>query len=225
LATFNDIKMQIRYMLSEETAITFTDEELFEYVKEGAKMLYGIISTINPSFLLTTPYSTSVTSLTPIISLPSNCMFINYIMVSKYDVNGTFVGLTALRNTLLPEAKSAQNCTGDPSVFSRLGNSIMIGPLPDASTTDTYTLEIYYVPSYTVPTTMDTDLGLADMFIPFVIEYVGMRAHNRNNRQTLVEQIFLNQKGQLIQSLLNQESQTFQVIPTLTNPPYSNLGW
>lgn len=216
--------MQIRYALSEEVSITFTEEELFEYTKEGAKMLYGMISTMNPSFLLTTPYSQSITSSTLTISLPSTCMFIQYVIVYQYDSSGNLVTMNTLRNTLLPEVKAAQSANALPSVFTRLGNSILIGPAPE-TTSYTYTLEVYYVPTYTAPSTMDSEIGLSDMFIPFIVEYVCMRAHNRNNRQTLVEQIFLNQKGQLIQSLLTQESQTFQVIPTLTNPPYSNLGW
>jgi len=52
------------------------------------------------------------------------------------------------------------------------------------------------------------------------VEYVVIRAHNRNDRKTLVEQIFLNQKGSLIQSLITKESMEMQIIPTLTNNPY-----
>ena len=56
MATFADISTRIRQELSEQAEITFSDTELFNYAKEGAKLLYSMIATMNSTYLLTTVF-------------------------------------------------------------------------------------------------------------------------------------------------------------------------
>ena len=144
------------------------------------------------------------------IPLPDNCMFIDNIFVQKDGAN----------YRLLPKNLDIvmyhQATIGTPFMFCRTGNKLTISPTPDKF----YKYTLAYASSYIEPVAFDDGLSIPDMFIPYVVEYVVIRAHNRNDRKTLVEQIFLNQKGSLIQSLITKESMEMQIIPTLTNNPY-----
>lgn len=143
------------------------------------------------------------------LTLPTDCMFI-------YGVYITIDNQTyKMSPTNLDRIMFFQD--GEyPTMFCRVGNNLQVAPAP----TEPVKITLYYVPSYIAPTTESGDFNISDMFMPFVIEYAVLRAHNRNDRKTLVEQVFLNQKGELIQNLLQREEIHLQVVPTLTNYPY-----
>lgn len=149
------------------------------------------------------------------IAIPSNCMFLYNLYFTDYSSEHTFkLALTNLDNVIYH-----QSSVGMPAMYTRVGNYIKMAP----SISEPSLLQLYYVPSYTPPVDEFGDLGVPDAFVPFVVEYAVLRAHNRNDRKTLVEQSFLNQKGELIQSILGREETHIQVIPTLTNNPYRNV--
>lgn len=293
MATFRDINYRIRSELSELSEITFSDEELFLYVVEGARIVHGMIATINPSFLLSgkktydkltdygpyegmqwykdyvrarelllengvDPYYVlpeyyqyldvlndgdindddydAITAMDVFsgetntlfewlklnnkvddidfsqLTIPTDCMFI----YSMYVPVGT--QMYKLSPTNLDRIMFFQD--GDvPSMFCRTGSYVNIAPNPRKP----IGIKMFYVPTYTAPTTETQDFNIPDMFMNFAVEYAILRAHNRNDRKTLVEQVFLNQKGELIQNILQKEEIYLQVIPTLTNYPYTNF--
>ena len=222
MATFSDISTRIRQELSEQAEITFSDTELFSYAKEGAKLLYSMIATMNSTYLLTEYVLDDLTfpTLTPTvttITLPTDCMFIDEIIINLDTLS------TKARQTILSEVRISKysGIQGVPTIFSRMGTTLEFAPTPN----DTYEVHIFYVPKYTEPDTILEDFGIDDTFVPYIVEYVTLRAHNRNDRYTLVEQMFLNQKGEILQTLLHKEDPKMMVEPTLTNFPYLQTRW
>ena len=145
--------------------------------------------------------------------LPEDCMFIHNMYISTSGGNFKMVA------TNLDVVMYYQATNGTPAYFSRTGNQLMLAP----ATTEPKNIRLFYVPAFSDPEDDISDFGIPDTFIPFVVEYVVLRAHNRNDRKTLVEQSFLNQKGELIQTILGKEEIHMQTIPTLTNYPYINV--
>lgn len=144
------------------------------------------------------------------LPLPDNCMYISDLFIqfnsTKYKLSP--VNLDIVMYNQINDAT--------PTVFCRTGNKLTLSPTPDKF----YKYTLSFAENYIEPVAYDDGLSIADMFVPYVVEYVLLRAHNRNDRKTLVEQIFLNQKGSLIQSLITKESHQMQIVPTLTNNPY-----
>lgn len=285
MANYKDLFYRVRSELSEISEITFSEEELFGYACEGARILHGMIATINPSFLLSDPYyynklsaylpytsmgwyadyvTASQSASLPeqfryldinedgvvdvsdynaivakdvfdgvtntlytwllqnnkgdsidfsVLPLPRDCMFVHDLYITESGRNFKLLH-TNLDNVIFYQAINQV-----PSYYTRTGNNVRLAPSINQPTN----IKLFYIPTYTDPATDETDFGIPDTFIPFVVEYVVLRAHNRNDRKTLVEQSFLNQKGELIQSILGKESMHIQVIPTLTNYPYTNV--
>lgn len=144
------------------------------------------------------------------LPLPDNCMFISDLFIESDH------GRYKLAPTNLDIVIYNQSNKGTPTVFCRTGNKLTLSPTPDKF----YKYILTYASSYIEPVAYDDGFSMPDMFIPYVVEYVVLRAHNRNDRKTLVEQIFLNQKGSIIQALVTKESHLMQIVPTLTNNPY-----
>lgn len=148
-----------------------------------------------------------------ILPLPEDCMIIHNLYIA------TSGGIFKMLSTGLDTVMYYQASYGLPGYFTRVGNSMYLAPKPECPKG----IRLFYVPVYTDPENEREDFGIPDTFIPFVVEYVTLRAHNRNDRKTLVEQSFLNQKGELIQNILGKEEVHLQTIPTLTNYPYINV--
>ena len=148
-----------------------------------------------------------------ILPLPEDCMIIHNMYIS------TSGGIFKLLATGLDTVMYYQASYGSPSYFSRVGSSLYLAPKPEYPKT----IRLFYVPVYSDPEDYRDDFGIPDTFIPFVVEYATLRAHNRNDRKTLVEQSFLNQKGELIQNILGKEEVHLQTVPTLTNYPYNRV--
>ena len=166
MATFSDISTRIRQELSEQAEITFSDTELFSYAKEGAKLLYSMIATMNSTYLLTEYVLDDLTfpTLTPTvttITLPTDCMFIDEIIINLDTLS------TKARQTILSEVRISKysGIQGVPTIFSRMGTTLEFAPTPN----DTYEVHIFYVPKYTEPDTILEDFGIDDTCVPYIV--------------------------------------------------------
>lgn len=215
MATFDGIRSRISYDLSETAPITFTEDELFQYVIEGSRLLHRVLTTIAPSFLLVQAASTPFTIGQSTIVLPTDVLTLYEFIVSY---QGKF---TALTHTNLTTVLAHQSSSGVPQMWTRVKGGVQIAPLPDAE----YAYMLYYVPQYIPPVATTDDLGIPDAFADFAVEYAVVRAHNRNDRQTLVEQSFLNLKLDAIKAVVNSESEHTVIAPTLTVPYWQVGGW
>ena len=215
MATFESIRSRISYDLSETAPITFTEDELFQYVIEGSRILHRMLTTIAPSFLLVqTPPATFVVDTTA-VALPPDVSTL-YEFVVSYSGR-----CSALTHTNLTTVLAHQSTNGVPQMWTRVRDGIQVAPVPDSD----YPYVIYYVPQYVPPVLTSEDLGIPDAFADFAAEYAVIRAHNRNDRQTLVEQSFLNLKLDAIKAVVNSESEHTIIAPTLTVPYWQVRNW
>lgn len=144
------------------------------------------------------------------LELPDTCMFISDLFINNGSTR------YKLQPVNLDIVMYNQEPYNTPIVFCRTGNKLTLSPFPDRF----YKYMLMYASSYIEPVAYDDGFSISETFMPYIVEYIVLRAHNRNDRKTLVEQIFLNQKGSIIESLITKESNQMQVIPTLTNIPY-----
>lgn len=147
------------------------------------------------------------------LTIPNDCMFVYNMYI--HTTGGRF----KMVSTSLDVVMYYQAIKNTPAFFTRTGNQLIIAPFIDTPADIT----LYYIPAFMDPIDDITDFGLPETFTPFIVEYTILRAHNRNDRKTLVEQSFLNQKGELIQAILGREEVHLQTVPTLTNHPYINV--
>lgn len=215
MATFDGIRSRISYDLSETAPITFTEDELFQYVIEGSRLLHRVLTTIAPSFLLVQAPSALFTVGQVSVTLPVDVLTL-YEFIVEYNSK-----LTSLTHTNLTTVLAHQSSVGVPQLWTRVKGGIQIAPVPDAA----YPYTLYYVPQYLPPTLTADDLGIPDAFADFAVEYAVVRAHNRNDRQTLVEQSFLNLKLDAIKAVVNSESEHTVIAPTMTVPYWQVGGW
>lgn len=204
MVTFDDIRSRISYDLSEMASITFTDDELFQYAIEGSRLLYRVIVTVAPAFLLSRVGGRLVEGMADVV-LPADVLTIYELVVKS--LHGTTHTLT---HTNLSSVISKQHIASIPICWTRISGGIQVSPVPDAA----YDYVIYYVPKYVAPIKKSDSLGIPDAFVDFVVEYAIIRAHNRNDRQTLVEQSFLNLKLDSIKSVVNTESEHVVINPS-----------
>lgn len=205
MVAFDNIRSRISYDLSETAAITFTDDELFQYAIEGARLLHRVIVTVAPSFLLNSFTGSFVPGRSD-VTLPDSVLTVyEFVVVS---CSGT---IHSLMHTNLSTVASKQGSFNLPLCWTRLSGGVQVAPVPDAA----YNYTVYYVPKYVAPNNSRESLGIPDVFSDFVVEYVIVRAHNRNDRQTLVEQSFLNLKLDSIKSVVNTESEHVVIHPSL----------
>lgn len=214
--TYADISSRIYYELGEPIHITFKPEELFAYAVEGARLLHRILTTIAPQRLLVASSSLALAEDGYQLTLPTGCQTIYDVIISD-GTNKWYLEPTDLRTISL-----GHNQTGSPIKWTRFGSSYLwVAPKADGD----YTATIYYVPNYTAPTTTSGDLGVPDIFRDFIVDYVVVRARNRDDRMTITEQNFLNLKLDTIKAMVAQESEHTYIRGTLFYDPYTSQDW
>ena len=200
IATFEDLLPRVRYDLSEVTAVTWSDDELYTYMNEGYKLIYNIISAEAPEWLLT-QVSITAPSGSFLIDLPTDCMYVR--SISRKD-DGVF-----LSKVPVEDCWKMTTTSGNPSYWARYGqNQLLIAPKPQEDT-DLY---LFYIP-YAQDLSSTDEIPLPAPFHQFIVEYAVIRAHNRNERPSLVEQNFLVLKLDMIRSILNAEGSLMTASP------------
>lgn len=211
MITFNSILGRIMYELGEPVHITFRPEELFEYTKEGAALLYKLVSTLSPKHLLKKDTTLHIDANTSTVQLPTDLLALKYLYLKSQTINRYRCIPTDIE-TLNEHADTS----GTPLYFSRIGTTLELAPVPDIQ----YDIILYYLPKYTAPNVYDDSIGIPDEFVEFVVDYVVIRAKNRSDRNTIVEQNFINLKLNAIKSVLYSESEEIQVKGTLFESHY-----
>lgn len=194
LSTFNQLKERIRSDLADRIPVTFLDEELFQYAIEGANVIYNYVAQAQPSFL-ETKIETTLSKGSDQISLPSDCLFLSSLWVT--DSSGYTTPIVHVGKHTIMEYSAL---SGKPQYYTVYGTTIQVAP---KASTD-FTVTMFYVPVYTPPTSFDADLGISSIFDTLIVEYVIIRAHNRNTRQPVVEQQFFNLKSETLRNILNR---------------------
>ena len=215
MSSFNDLKERIRSDLADRIPVTFLDEELFKYTVEGAELIYDYVAQAQPH-LLETKYSVSVAQDEYEIDLPSDLMILGDIWVSD-DSNYVYKVVRSGKRTTLPYT----SVSGIPKYATVYGSKLILAPKPSS----TLTVNIYYVPVYTPPTTFDGDLGLNSMFDVMIVEYAIIRAHNRNARQPVVEQQFFNLKSETLRQILNRMGDEKLTMKKTMYEDYWDTSW
>lgn len=223
MATFTSLLPRILYDLGEPIPVTFQPEELFEYAKEGARIVYDIVRTYRPD-LLATSVNHSLVSGDSSFTAPSSCVVILSILAVLLDSEGNDSAVIELNKREIEWVRRYQIYTTFPKYWTRVGTTIHIAP----KLNDNYRIEVYYVPSYTPPTSFDAVLlptQIPTLVDKYISEYVIIRAKNRNDTPTLLEQQFLNLFSETIRSAVISEEPIRQMRGTTFDSYYANLGF
>jgi len=204
------------YELGEPIHITFKPEELFNYAVEGARLLHRIMVTIAPQRLLKVSSQLTLAEDGYALAIPADCQTV-YDVICSDGTDQWYLEMSDLRTITL-----GHNQTGKPIKFTRFGSSYLwVGPKADGA----YTVLLYYVPCYVAPTSTSEDLGVPDYLLDFIVDYVIVRARNRDDRVTMTEQNFLNLKLDTIKSMVNQENEHTYIRGTFFSTPYFSADW
>ncbi len=205
MATFNDLLLRVRYDLSEIQAVTWSDDELFTYLKEGYKFIHQIIASEAPEWLVEVEtYTVSSSEDVPTIDVPANTMYI-YFICNSDGKQLIKVPIQDCYYYLLNETPSSIK------FWARQKNLIIFAPKPSADTT----IYLFRIPYPEEIISVSDTVPLDEVFHQFIVEYAVIRAHNRNERPTLVEQNFMTVKLDAIRSVLNKESSLQSINPNI----------
>jgi len=179
--------------LSEISAVTWLDDELFKYLIEGYKFIYQIIASEAPDWL-SQSVEVTIPALSYSTAIPPDSTYIYFVM----DENG-------MKLTKLPLDQCFSIIkTSSPSkalYWARQGKNLVVAPVPGVD----QKLYIFYIPAPPNVSSLGDEVPLDEIFHPFIVEYAVIRAHNRNERPTLVEQNFLSLRLETIRSILGAE--------------------
>lgn len=197
-SSFDTIKARIRAELREAVAVSLLDDDLFLYVKEARNLLYKIIL-LNKQELLETVATTALTEDDYYLTIPTNTLHITEVLAVSQDDSGEDSAVYELKNYDMPTVRKSQMSSGIPICYHRLVSTLQLGPKLNGD----YNIEIYYIPTMTELTAYSSYFSpIPDAFVDLIVEYVVIRANNSNNRQTIVEQQFMNLKSDIIRAML-----------------------
>ncbi len=204
MTTFNDLLTRVRYDLSEISPVTWSDNELFLYLKEGYKFLYQVIASEAPDWL-TVIESYTLTPDNTTITLPQDTMFVYSICDDKgYQI--LKLPLQDCYYYLLREPPSSRVL-----YWARKQNELIFAPKPQGE----FQVYVFRVPLPQEVSSLDDEVPMNEIFHQFIVEYAVIRAHNRNERPTLVEQNFMAVKLEAIRSLLAREGSLQSISPNI----------